>query len=94
MVDQLDTKTLKQLLIEAPEGHLSKVAVDSIKEWDDEPKAIQILKTLDMCVNSGMSSGFVIGVLEQMLTYYCILEKTTIEDVIKQAYWRTNGSST
>ena len=46
MVDQLDTKTLKQLLIEAPEGHLSKVAVDSIKEWDDEPKAIQILKTL------------------------------------------------
>ena len=94
MVDQLDTKTLKQLLIEAPEGHLSKVAVDSIKEWDDEPKAIQILKTLDMCVNSGMSSGFVIGVLEQMLTYYSILEKTTIEDVIKQAHWRTNGSIT
>lgn len=93
MTNELDAKTLKQLLLEAPEGHLDQIAIDSIKEWDDEPKAIQILKTLDMCVHSGLSSGFVIGVLEQMLTYYSLVEKVSYEDLIKQADWRNNGKS-
>lgn len=82
-------KSLKDLLLEAPEGHLDKAALDSIREWDDtNPKALQILKTLDMCVHAGLSSGFVIGVLEQMLYYYTTKEKTTHEELIKEATWR------
>lgn len=84
-----EAKSLKELLLEAPEGHLSKEALDSIREWDDgDPKAIQILKTLDMCVHAGLSSGFVIGVLEQMLTFYSLKEKVGLEDLIKEAHWR------
>jgi len=82
-------KSLKELLLEAPEGHLSESALESIREWGEpEPKALQILKTLDMCVNAGLSSGFVIGVLEQMLYYYTTKEKTTHEELIKEATWR------
>lgn len=85
-------KSLKELLLEAPEGHLSKEALDSIREWDDgDPKAIQILKTLDMCVHSGLSSGFVVGVLEQMLYHYTTREKTTYEELTKEAIWRKNN---
>lgn len=82
-------KALKDLLLEAPDGHLDQSAMDSIREWDDnDPKAIQILKTLDMCVHCGLSSGFVIGVLEQILYYYTAKEKKTYEDVVKEATWR------
>ena len=48
-----ELKELKQLMLEAPEGHIATVAMDTIKEWDETPKAIQVLKTLDMCVHSG-----------------------------------------
>jgi hypothetical protein len=88
-------KELKDLLLEAPSGHLDKVALDSIREWDDtDPKAIQILKTLDMCVHSGLSSGFVVGVLEQMLYYYSTKEKITYEELTKQASWRNDERET
>lgn len=92
MANELDTKSLKQLLIEAPEGHLDPTAIESIKEWDDEPRAIQILKTLDMCVHSGLSSGFVVGVLEQMLAYHSRIENIEYEDLIKHADWRNTGN--
>jgi hypothetical protein len=82
-------KALKDLLLEAPDGHLDKVAVDSIREWEEPtPKAIQILKTLDMCVHAGLSSGFVIGVLEQILYYFMSKEKKTYEELTKEATWR------
>lgn len=82
-------KSLKELLLEAPEGHLGEAAMDSIREWDDgDPKAVQILKTLDMCVHGGLSSGFVVGVLEQMLYHYCTKEKKTYEELTKEATWR------
>lgn len=85
-------QSLKELLLQAPDGHLDQSALDSIKEWDNEPKAIQILKTLDMCVHSGLASGFVIHVLEQMLNHACREEKTTYQEVIEKAVWRKNST--
>jgi hypothetical protein len=81
-------QSLKDLLLQAPDGHLDKSAIDSIKEWDEEPKAIQVLKTLDMCVHSGLASGFVISVLEQLLNHACREEKTTYPELIEKAVWR------
>lgn len=81
-------KELKQLLLEAPEGHIDPSAMDTIEVWDDEPLAIQILKTLDMCVHSGLSSGFVIGVLETLLDVAMKNEQITYEELTKQAIWR------
>ena len=80
--------SLKELLLQAPAGHIDKVALDSIREWDAEPKAIQILKTLDMCVHSGLCTGFVIGVLETMLEVAMKEEGINFDDVVKEAVWR------
>ncbi len=81
-------ESLRDLLLQAPDGHLDQSAIDSIKEWDEEPKAIQILKTLDMCVHSGLASGFVISVLEQLLNHACREENTTYPELIEKAVWR------
>ena len=81
-------KPLKDILLESPKGLIDKVALDTIHEWDEEPKAIQILKTLDMCVHSGLANGFVIHVLEQLLAKAAYDEKTTYEELIKEATWR------
>lgn len=83
---------LKQLLLLAPKGHIDPIAMKTIKEWDKTPKAIQILKTLDMCVHSGLASGFVISVLEQMFNKALKKEKTTYEEVVKGAVWRKNST--
>ena len=84
-----DLKELKQLLLEAPKGHIDDVALDSIREWDDEPKALQILRTLDLCVQAGLSSGFVIGVLESILEVTMSNENTTYEKLTEKAVWRS-----
>lgn len=80
--------SLKELLLQAPAGHIDKSALDLIQTWDDPPKAIQILKTLDMCVHAGLCTGFVIGVLETMLNAAMKEEGITYEDVVKEAVWR------
>lgn len=79
---------LKQLLLLAPKGHIDPIALKTIKEWSKYPKAIQILKTLDACVQSGLASGFVLSVLEQMFNKALKKEKTTYEEVVKNATWR------
>jgi hypothetical protein len=79
---------LKNIILESPDGHIDPVALQTIKEWDDEPTAIQILKTLDMCVHGGLSSGFVIGLLEQLLNQSMKKENVKVEDLIKKATWR------
>jgi hypothetical protein len=81
-------KELKELLLQAPEGHIDPLAIQSIEKWDDEPKAIQILETLDMCVHGGLSSGFVVSVLEQLLNVAVEREKTDYEELLKDAVWR------
>lgn len=79
---------MKQLLLEAPEGHIDPSVLHLIEKWDEEPKSIQILETLDMCVHGGLSSGFVIGVLEQLLNVAMEREETTYEAVVARATWR------
>lgn len=86
-IDQ-QLKELKGLMLEAPDGHIDKSAMDTINEWDDVPKAIQVLKTLDMCVHSGLTSGFATWVLESILNICIEQEKTTYEEVVKGASWR------
>jgi hypothetical protein len=83
---------LKQLLLLAPKGHIDASAQKTIKEWSKYPKAIQILKTLDTCVHSGLTQGFVINVLEQMFNKALKKEKTTYEAVVKEATWRKNST--
>lgn len=79
---------LKQILLEAPEGHIGKEVIDMIKTWDDEPTALQLLETLDACVHGGLTSGFVIHILETLLNQAIEKENTSIFEVMKLATWR------
>ena len=79
---------LKELLLQAPEGHIAQPALLTIEKWDEEPKSTQILETLDMCVHYGLSSGFAIGVLEMLLNRALELENKTYEEILPEATWR------
>ena len=81
-------KELKELLLQAPDGHIAQSALLTIEKWDEEPKAIQILETLDMCVHYGLSSGFATGVLEMLLNRALELENKTYEEIVELAVWR------
>jgi hypothetical protein len=81
-------KELKELLLQAPDGHIDKSALSTIQEWDDQPKAIQVLKTLDICVHAGLASGFAIHVLETIMNQCLQLEGKTYEQILPEAVWR------
>lgn len=60
----------------------------TIKEWDDSPTALQILKTIDSAIHISDCTTFVIRTLEIYLDKAIEAEQTTYEDVAKQAVWR------
>jgi len=52
------------------------------------PTALQILEVIDMCVAGGLSSGFVIRLLQMLLDAAIKSEETTYDKVVSQAVWR------
>ncbi len=79
---------MKTALLGAPSGHIDDHVRQSIAAWDDEPKAIQILHTLDMSVSSGGASDFVVTTLQALYLQALEDENTTHEQLITQATWR------
>lgn len=85
----MDYVKLKNALLEAPDSSLDKYAKELISKWEDKPTAISILHTLDMCVNGSLCSGFCISVMDAMLKTAMKEENTSLEELNKQAYWRS-----
>jgi hypothetical protein len=79
---------LKQLLLEAPEEQLDRSMITLIEQWDEPPRAIQILEVVDMCIYYGLSSDFVVASLQVMLDAAMINEQTTLEQLEQRAVWR------
>lgn len=79
---------LKQLMLEAPDGQLDKSMLPLIENWDDEPKAIQILEVLDKCIHYGLASGFVVSSLQIMLEFAMKDQDVTLEQLEPLAVWR------
>lgn len=79
---------MKEMLLQAPDGHLDPSMFPYIEQWSDEPTALQILEVLDKCVFAALASGFVIQVLETMLDTAMRAENTTHEELVKKASWR------
>ncbi len=84
-----DKLKVKQMLLAAPDNELDSQFKPMIEKWEDEPSAIQILELLDQVVHSGGGSGFVVTLLNTLLSLTIMKEKTTYNDVVKQAVWRT-----
>ena len=79
---------MKKLFLIAPETQISDYAKATIEEWDEDPTALQLLKTLDYCIFTAGASGFAIKTIEVYLDRAIAREATTYEDIVKQAIWR------
>ena len=79
---------MKKLFLIAPETQISDYAKATIEEWDEEPTALQLLKTLDYCIFTAEASGFVIKTIEVLMDKAIEREATTYEDIVKLAVWR------
>jgi len=79
---------LKQLMLEAPEEQLDRSMIPLIEQWDQQPRAIQILEVVDKCIHYGLASGFVVASLQVMLDNAIANEQTTLEQLEPLAVWR------
>jgi hypothetical protein len=75
------------LLCEAPDSQLDASMKPLIEKWSTPPKAIEILEILDQCIHGALASGFVITLLTCGYEDACKAEKTTHDEVVKQATW-------
>lgn len=80
--------TIKSLLLEAPDGHMSASVKTLIEKWDDEPKSLNVLELLDAIVLTGGGSAFLMGILQELLTRTLNKEGVSLEETITLATWR------
>ncbi len=80
---------MKQLFLQAPDDEIAKEIIPLIEKWDDEPKAIQVLETLDAIFYNGTYSSFAVSSLELYLKNLLKEEEITYEELLKQAHWRS-----
>ena len=85
-------REIVKLLLSAPDESLDESAKVMIRLWDDVPTAVQILKVLDISIYAALGSGTAITVMQVMYKEALKNEGTTHEEIVKLAYWRTNGT--
>lgn len=89
--EKLDIVSLKEILLNIPGGprsDLDDIANEEIGKWSVPPKAIEVLHTLDICCYGSLTSDFIMRIMGLMLQETIKNEKTTYEEVVKQAHWR------
>lgn len=59
-------RTIKEIWLTAPDGQFAIELKYLIEEWDDEPTATQLLKTLDYCAAYAGASTFTMQALNMM----------------------------
>lgn len=79
---------LAELLLTFSDYQLDACMHPLIRQWDEEPTALQILEVLDKCIYSSLASSFVVKALQVSYDLACIRESTTHEEVAKLATWR------
>lgn len=80
----------KTLLLSAPDGQLDACMRPYIEKWDTPARAIQILEVLDLCIYGALASDFAVRLLQMLYDEALSTEKTTHEEVVKLAVWRTS----
>lgn len=85
-------KQIVELLLSAPDSQLDDQAKELIKLWDECPKALQILKVLDVCAYAALASDTTMTILDIMYKTALKAEGKTHEDMVALATWRTNGT--
>ena len=61
--------------------------------WSKPPKAIEMLHTLNQCVQGGLASGLAVKVLQVLLDDQMLAEKVTRDQLLQQVVGRRTKSS-
>lgn len=80
--------SLKEMLLQAPDGQLDKSMFPLIEKWDEEPTAIQILEVLDQVIYASLGSGFVVSLLQMLYENALKKEGKTHKDMEALTTWR------
>lgn len=86
------TESIKTTMLQAPATQMDESIRAIIREWDDPPTALQVLKALDFCVHGGAASSFVVTALQIVLRSACARENTTLTALVAQASWRKGAT--
>lgn len=89
---QEEKKRFKGLMLEAPDTSLDPGIKDIIRAWNDDFKAIDVLKAVDFCIHWGAASGFALSVLQQYYNLLLTDEGVTHSDMERLATWRNDGT--
>jgi hypothetical protein len=76
------------LLMNAPDNLLDASLKPKIGAWSEPPTSLQILEVLDFAIRGALASSVVVSVLESVYSQRLDEEKTTHEEVVKNAMWR------
>lgn len=83
-----NSNMIKTHFLLAPETQIGAATMATIREWDESPTAIQILRTIDSAVLGSDCTNFVVRTLEVYLDRAIEDEQTTYKEVVKLATWR------
>lgn len=82
-------KSLKYMLLEAPDSQLDHSMFPLIEKWNDpDPTSLQLLEVIDNCIHGGLSSGIVLSFMQMELDQRLSDEGKTLEDILPFATWR------
>lgn len=81
--------TLKQLLLQAPDGSLDACMFPLIEKWNEpDATSLQILEVLDHCIYGALTNGFTTTLLQVLYDHALERERKTHEDNLPFATWR------
>ena len=81
---------LKDILLTAPDTMLDASMKPLLQNWSSPPTALQVLEVLDKCIFSSLANGAVIIVLRGEYELRLKEEKTTHDELVERAVWRSN----
>jgi hypothetical protein len=74
--------------LDASNDHIDPIIFPLIEQWDEPPKAIQVLRVLDDCNRYRLASQITIQTLDAFLRIRMHHERITERELSKKAFWR------
>lgn len=89
MSEVYGSKSMKTLLLLAPDSQLDAQMKPLIEQWSDPPTSLQILEVVDHCIHASLASGFVVSALQALYEAALKNEGIKHEDNVPKATWRS-----
>lgn len=79
---------VNSMCVSDPHASVDHVLVKLINNFDEVPKAIQILEVVDKAIHGSLASGFYVSLFQIMLEMALKNEGIVLADIVPKACWR------